>query len=329
MLNLVLLAGCKKDDGNNPGPVPEKGLVVLNEGNYTFGNASVTLYNPETGEVTDDVFTSTNGRPLGDVAQSMTVVGDLGYIVVNNSGKIEVVNMTDFSQVATITGFTSPRYLLPLGDGRAYVTDLYANAISIIDLNSNAIVGSISLPGWTEQLALAEGKVFVCNYDSSRVEVIDPITDAKLDAIAVQGGAENIVQDAEGKLWVLAGKKLDGTVASLNRINPTSVSKELSIDFAASAGDLTISADGTTLYFLQEGVKRMNISNAVLPANAVIPANGRTLYALTLNADATELYVADALDYNQKGVIYRYNVASFTVIDSFNAGIIPGAFLFY
>lgn len=330
MAVLLVAAGCKKDDPDKPkGEVPAKGLIVINEGNYTFGNASITLYNPDTKAVTEDVFTNTNGRPLGDVAQSMTVVGGLGYIVVNNSGKIEVVNMTDFSQVASISGLISPRYMLPLGDGRAYVTDLYAEAITIIDLNSNTITGTIALPGWTEQLALADGKVFVCNYDSSRVEVIDPATDTKTGHIAVQGGPSQIVIDANAKLWVSGAKKIGGNEASLNRIDPQNRSLELSIPLTNSATNLTISADGKTLYFLQNGVKQMPITDSQVPADVVIAANGRTLYGLGLNVNASEIYVSDALDYNQKGLIYRYNAADYTVIDSFKAGIIPGTFLFY
>ena len=59
------------------------------------------------------MFFQTNGTPLGDVVQSITQFNNNAYVVVNNSNKIEVIDITNFSSIATITGFTSPRYFLP------------------------------------------------------------------------------------------------------------------------------------------------------------------------------------------------------------------------
>ena len=71
---------------------------------------------------------------LGDVANSMVLHHDLAYIVVNNSQKIEIAKANDFKHTTTISGFASPRYMLPLGNGKALATNLVSNIINEIDL---------------------------------------------------------------------------------------------------------------------------------------------------------------------------------------------------
>ena len=73
------------------GPQPEesfsetgKGVFIVNEGNFNFGNASLSYYDVGSGRVENSVFSRANGMSLGDVAQSMTVHGGRGYIAVNN-----------------------------------------------------------------------------------------------------------------------------------------------------------------------------------------------------------------------------------------------------
>lgn len=46
---------------------------------------------------------------------------------------------------------------------------------------------------------------------------------------------------------------------------------------------------------------------------------------LTVNPANGEVYVADAIDYQQQGMIYRYSSEG-VLIDEFYVGIIPGAF---
>ena len=81
------------------------------EGNYMYGNASLSYYDPDTRQVQNEVFARSNAFPIGDVVQSMVMHDGLGWVVVNNSGVIFAIDPATFREVRRITGFTSPRYI--------------------------------------------------------------------------------------------------------------------------------------------------------------------------------------------------------------------------
>ena len=98
---IVLLQSCSDDPKLAiPG---EEGFFIVNEGGYGNSNTSISFYDKKTDEVINDVFFAVNGRKLGDQAQSMTLFDGKGYIVVQGSGTIEVIDADDYKSVATIS----------------------------------------------------------------------------------------------------------------------------------------------------------------------------------------------------------------------------------
>lgn len=333
LIATLALASCVKDHPEEPKGTPPTissgGVFITNEGNFQAGNATVSYFDIASGTSTEDLYAPANGTALGDVCQSMQLFNGKGYVVLNNSGKVVVVDPTTFVSTATITGFTSPRYLLPVSDNKAYITDLYGNSIAVVDLGSNSITGHITCPGWTEELALAEGNVYVTNKSRSYVYVINTATDLLEDSIAVSHGSNSIVADTNGKLWV-ACTGGSGTPPALYRIDPQADSVEAVFPFPSTSDSpwrLTMNSSKDTLYYLNGDVFRMAIASAALPSSAFVAAAGRNFNAIGVEPQTGILYVADASDYVQRGTVYRYRPDG-SVVNTFLAGIIPGGFVF-
>ena len=76
MLVSMLLAGCMEWEygleEDFSATESEHGLFICNEGNFQYGNATLSFYDPATRSVENEVFYRANAMRLGDVAQSMT-----------------------------------------------------------------------------------------------------------------------------------------------------------------------------------------------------------------------------------------------------------------
>ena len=62
-----------------------EGVFIVNEGNFNYGGASLSYYQPDSEHLENEVFQRANAMRLGDVAQSMVVRNGIGWVVVNNS----------------------------------------------------------------------------------------------------------------------------------------------------------------------------------------------------------------------------------------------------
>lgn len=333
LVTLLCITGCKKDEPTpEPVPVQDGGAYILNEGNFQWGNGSVDYLRFADKVYTTDLFKSVNNRALGDVVQSMRIINGKGYIVVNNSGKIEVVNMADFSSAGTITGLISPRYILPVSSSEAYVSDLYSNALTLVDLNTLSITGSIKLNGSAEEMIAVGETVFVTNTRTAYLYLVNTVNHQLTDSIAIGFGGNSIVSDAQGHLWVMCmGDQALGQPAGLYCIDPAShaVEKTFSLGSYLQIWDkVRINAAGNTLYFLNSGVWTLDIAATQLPASPLISSNGRQFHGVSIAPADGTLYISDAVDYVQHGKIFRYSPAG-VLLDSLSAGIIPTEVVFF
>lgn len=313
-----------------------KGVFILCEGNFNYGNASLSYYDPSKRNVENSVFARSNGIPLGDVAQSVCMHGGRAYIVVNNSGIIFAVDPSTFRIVGAAEGFTSPRYIHFASDSKAYVTDLYDPRISIVDPATLTITGYIETGHTsTEQMAQWGDMLFVAcwSYDN-KVLAIDTRSDTVVGTITVGIQPKSIAADRNGKIWVLSDGGYEGSPygyepPSLTRIDAATCKVERRFTLApdVSASELCTDAGGSVLYFINDDIFRMDAESENLPDTPFIESQGTIYYGLGIDPASGDLYVADAIDYMQSGVVRRY-AADGTLLDTFRTGVSPSAFAF-
>jgi hypothetical protein len=338
VLMCMLMQNCKKKpigpqcDTCDSNPVVSSTDVLIGcEGNYGWGNASISLYNPAAKTVSNSIFSSINGIPVGDVLQMMTLINDKLYVVINNSGKIVVLDTADYSLSNTLSGFQSPRYIVGRDD-KAYVSDLYAKKVFVVDLNTHTITGHYPINNWSEGMYLDENMLWVTCPDTNYCIRINTLTQLHQDTIVLGKGVNNLVKDKNGKFWTLSTGGFAEEFPQLIRINAMGVVEQRYYfsSMQGSPNNLRIDEKGEFLYFLNSDCYRMSINSGVLPSLPFIAAEQRVLYGLGAHANSlsfTEIYLADAKDYVQPGKVYRYSEDGL-LLDEFSVGIIPQSFWF-
>ncbi len=332
LASLFLITACSNDDDSNGTPpippTPDAALIyVANQGNFNQGTASLTAYNVDEAVVFQNVFAAVNDEPLGDILQSIYLYNDELYLVVNNSNKIEICNPTSLERKRSLTGLDSPRHMLFLSDEKAYVSDLFAGGIHIVNPGNATYSALLSTGVWVENMVLHQGEVWATMAGSDKLITIHPDSDAITAEITLSAGPNTLVADANGDVWVLCQGNFAEVGPALFRVNGST--KELSAswplgDGNAYGGTLCINPAGDELYYLFSGdVYRMSINDSALPGTHFIAGGSRNYYGFNVNDDSGDLALTNAVDFQSDGRVHIFNPEGVETL-SFDAGIIPG-----
>lgn len=324
-----------------------KGVYIVNEGNFMYGNSSLSFYDPTEKRVYNQVFMSRNGAPLGDVAQSMCLWKNLGFVVVNNSGKIYVIDNTTAEFKGSISGLSSPRYVHVVNQQKAYVTDLYARKITIFNPETFQITGKINVVNSksqfsqhsTEQMVMYKNLLFVnCWSYDNKILVIDTNSDQLKDSIEVFKQPNSMVIDKNNKLWVLTDGGFDGSAYGYEQPGLLKIdveTREIERTFRFPLGDhpikMCVSPAGDSIYYINRHIWRMSVNDKRIPDQPFITSENTNIYggfySLAIDPSTNEIYLGDAIDHKQNGYVRRYS-RSGKLIDEFKVGITPGNFAF-
>lgn len=343
---LMVFTSCE----NDPQPIiepGEEGFFIVNEGAFGNGNASLSFYDRSKDEVVNNVFAAVNGRPLGDQAQSMTVHEGKGYIVVQNSGKIEVINTGTYVSITTITdGLASPRYVLIVSSTKAYVSDWgldgVTGTVKVLNLSTNTITKSIPVGKGANGMILMNDKVYVANSGGwgkdNTISVINISTDTVVDTIEVGDNPNSIVAEQDGTLWVSSSGALayndDWTIDEANS-SKGSISKIVSDEevlrlpvskFTINGpANLTLSADRNTLYFRFDAkVFSMPVTGTSLPSE---PFKEKAYYGLSVDPISGHILGFSAPNFSVGGYMEMLDESG-ELVDSYLVGIAPNGCAF-
>lgn len=329
----AFIGGCTDDTPVTPAPpTGVAGVFVLNEGNFQRANASLSLYLPAADSIYNDVFRSVNGRELGDTGNSITLHDGRAYIVVNGSNRIEVIDIATRVRVHAIecSAGASPRHIAFDEKGVGYITNLYANTVSIYDAATRTITGEVAVGANPEGLLVARGHVLVANsgFGNGRsLSVISTATRTLVGSIPVGDNPQTLVAlDASTALVLCTGAyndwqdPNDDTPGMLYWIDLADRHVKDSLVIGGHPQRLALDARGNAYTVAEDGITRIDLATKQITPRFIAGA----FYGLATASSLGHIYVTEPLDYVQPGrfVIYSENGVRIAAHD---AGIIPGA----
>jgi hypothetical protein len=312
---VVGFSSCKEDEQFIPKPIVNKGagrIVLVNEGGFQKGNASLGVFNRESKEVTSNIFSIINaGTLVGDVLQSMSLINGDYWMVVNNSGKIWVVDSNSFQIKHEITGLSSPRHVAKINQNQAIVTDLFGGSLSVVNSNNFTVEKTIPLAGWTEDILLLDDKVWISNKNTDLIYTLNPTTLELGDSLRVRMNGARIIKDPlTADLILFCEAQWDlSTKACLYRIDPNAMSVLDSIEFTLgeSVNHMTLNSTGTELLYINNGLKKMSLNFSNPNIQSLSSLQGLNVYGLGVDPNRDEIHVSDAKDFNSKSTVHVLN----------------------
>ena len=340
----LLFVSCSDDDAQDkPSGAYDNGVLILNQGGFGHGDASVSFLS-DAMTIENNIFATVNGGALlGDTGQDMGLNGDLAYIVVNISNKIEVVNRYTMAKVATITtDLENPRYIA-FHEGKGYVTnwglggDANDDYVAVIDLATNLVISKIPVIEGPEKIVEENGNLYVAHGggwgQNNKVTVINTSGDAVVTTIPV-GTVPNSMEIEDGSLYVLSsgmpswtGAETAGQLDVINLGNNT-VTKTIVFETAATHPSNLVIEDDKLYYTVDNGIYTMAETSATLPAAPLFTTTDQGAYGVySFAVKNGHIYIGDAGDYESNGKIYIYSLEGM-LHNSFTVGVVPAGFFF-
>lgn len=313
-----------------------QGAFVLNEGNFLQSNASLSFYDFEQQTMQNNIFNTANGSGPGDVLQSMTIIDTLGFLVLNNSHKIEVIGLNSWKRVFTINlDGKGPRCVADGDNGNIYVTNMNTGNVSVIDLDTYTEQAAIAVGAQPDEILIFDDMAYIANsgwgYDNT-VSVIDIKQNQLVKTINVADNPGFLTVDNNDNInvlctgrWPAWGDTTDtGTNGGLYVISSKNQTVVDSIVITGHPGELSYDGDETG-YFIN-GAKIVSYSTETYELISDTTFSG-FYYSVEVDPVSGYVYALDAKDYQQSGDLKIFQPDG-TLLETHAAGIIPGAVTF-
>jgi YVTN family beta-propeller protein len=345
ILSLSFLFSCEKEPAGNPSVKGFfHGIIITNEGTFTQNNGSVSFIDARTDSIIPDLFQLVNNRPAGDVVQSFGIADSLGFIVINNSMKVEVVKLEDFTSIGLIQA-SYPRYFCYAGSGKGYLTNgAFPGEVLVINTRNLKVIDTIEVGNQPEHLLVSNNRLFVANGkwgNDNIISVIDIETDSVIKNIEVGDGPTDLVETPDNSIWVICQGKvvynndwtqiMEETDSRLVRINPLTMEKTADVVIGSTGDGFNpyLIADGPVrdIIYIAEagGIYSFNTQTLALSADPLIPGY---FYGMGINPSNGNIFALEAKGYTSNGAVHIYT-SSGTLIKSFETGIGPNGVVFY
>jgi hypothetical protein len=294
-------------------------VLVINEGNFQWGNASLGLYDPQTNQYTDRIYQSHNQQALGDVFQAVDENETHYFLSLNGSNQILKIDKENYRLTASRTGSGAPRFI-EVSQGLLFCSDLYQPVLTIYDANELQIVKSLR---FSEALSgLGSGADYLLAQLPNELQVISIAELERAKSRSFSGQIVTSLQLADSLAWVLVEENNRSQFFKLSLPH-----LEILDSLSYPATDLNhFAVEGEQVWaFNAGGMYHYNPTTEVW--DSLASWSLQRLYGFAHHSEQGEFYLSDALDFNQASVVRRYDLEG-QQIGEFEAGRICNGFFF-
>ncbi len=351
---ITMLWSCRKD----PSVIPEEqtkvpgqisavnGLYVLNEGNWGANKATLDYYDYTAGLYKKNIYNQANPTVtlgLGDAGNDVQIYGSRLYVVVNGSGKVEVLDVKTVKKIGQID-IPNCRYVT-FYKNKAYVT-AYEGYVAVIDTATLAINAKINVGQQPEEMAVVGTKLYVANsggynypnYEKT-VSVIDLETNKELKKIDVDLNPHHVKADQYGDVYVTTRGDYANVPSNLYVIDTkTDLIKK---KFNVNTSEIAIDKDIAYIYSVawNSTAGKNTISYAKINVKDETAVSGSFItdgtdkdiilpYGMAIDPISGDIFVTDAKDYVTPGTLYCFDKNGKKKFST-TTGDIPAHLVFY
>ena len=204
----------------------------------------------------------------GDITNDLLIIGDIPSRLVTFHDKICVVNSIppEVMVIDAVTERIDRRIPLPEGSNpwdmaftgshQAYVSNYVANTLSIVNLETGSVEGSIGVGEGPEGILVLGNTAYVANtggwpdYSPSTVSVVDILANNATKTLTVSTNPQDLALSPDGRIHVLCSGVWGGDAGQVIVVDPygdTDWTPAVvdTISLGGFPGDIVIATDGT------------------------------------------------------------------------------------
>jgi len=306
-------------------------ILVQNEGGFGNNNANISRFFDADNSLVPEIT-----GVLGDILQDVLVLDDAGeqgpiIASVNNSNRVNFYDDITYAELASIE-INQPRFLVQDGLGENVYVSTLDGKIHEINVDRLELTRSGTYGFNLDEIVLLNNRLYGVQRFSDMIHEID------LETLEITNSYTTLFDPAsicvhDGEIWFICSGDVfggSGDLGGIQKLIPSSgvVSTEFSFSDLNIGFSPRIRSDvaNDRLLFLKDAL--FSISEA---GGGAVDFGGETYtqpYGLDINPKNGEIYVGDALDFAQFGLVRRFSTDGILLNEFVSVGIGPNGFEF-
>lgn len=270
-----------------------QGAYILNQG---ANNGSISYYNYEREECTNDVYTAIgSGATSMAITKSSDFTKGVVYVTVPSANSIERIDLDGMTDAGNIE-VAKPMDVLLSGEKNIYIAHDEAS-VSSYDLANNKILKTYDVAAGPQKL-ISSGKYLyaACKGDNNgaKVFVIDMSNEQKVDTVDLAfNNPIDMVVDVDRNVWVYCNGDTQGLI-------------KLEREFVTDTLDIDMPTERDTTYLTNEPVQfELGAKLADSPNPLTISRDGRTLYYVYGKLCKNSVYINETEELSKSAIVFE------------------------